>query len=115
MCAAAFSPRLPADQQENALSRDVARLRADGIALSDLTISNPTRAGIAYPETLLHALADPAALRYDPQQAGGIDQSLATLGAQPFGRVMLGVVALGLAAYGAYGLAEARWRRMRMA
>jgi hypothetical protein len=56
-----------------------------------------------------------AARRYDPQQAGGIDQSLATLGAQPFGRVVLGVVALGLAAYGVYGLAEARWRRMRMA
>ena len=56
-----------------------------------------------------------AALAYDPQRAGGIDQSLATLGAQPFGKVVLGVVALGLAAYGVYGLAEARWRRMRMA
>ncbi|MFL5581113.1 MAG: DUF1206 domain-containing protein [Gemmatimonadaceae bacterium] len=56
-----------------------------------------------------------AALRFDPDQAGGIDESLAALGAQPFGRVILGAVALGLAAYGGYSLAEARWRRMRMA
>lgn len=56
-----------------------------------------------------------AALRFDPNQAGGIDESLAALGAQPFGRVILGAVALGLAAYGGYSLAEARWRRMRMA
>ena len=37
----------------------------------DLTESNPTRAGFAYPKReILDALADPAALRYDPAPRG---------------------------------------------
>ncbi len=36
----------------------------------DLTESNPTRAGIAYPPALLAPLADPRGLRYDPRPFG---------------------------------------------
>ena len=37
----------------------------------DLTESNPTRAGLEYPESeLLAALASPAALQYDPHPRG---------------------------------------------
>ncbi len=37
----------------------------------DLTESNPTRAGLVYPDrAILEALADPAALRYDPAPRG---------------------------------------------
>lgn len=48
----------------------MAALRAEGVSFVDLTESNPTRAGIPYPDDLLAALADPAALRYDPAPFG---------------------------------------------
>jgi hypothetical protein len=53
-----------------------------------------------------------AGLRHDPQQAGGIDESLATLAGQPYGPLLLGAVAVGLVAYGLFQLANARYRRM---
>ncbi|MDW7967267.1 MAG: pyridoxal phosphate-dependent aminotransferase [Thermoanaerobaculum sp.] len=36
----------------------------------DLTVSNPTKVGIAYPEDLLAPLAHPRGLRYEPEPAG---------------------------------------------
>ncbi|HLG55751.1 MAG TPA: pyridoxal phosphate-dependent aminotransferase [Vicinamibacterales bacterium] len=65
-----FSNRLPARADVNALSRTVAALRAAGTPIVDLTESNPTTAGFAYPADLLTGLADPRALRYDPQPCG---------------------------------------------
>ena len=53
-----------------------------------------------------------AAVRHDPQQARGLSGALATLAAQPFGPWLLGLVALGLIAYGVYGWVEARYRRI---
>lgn len=41
-----------------------------GERLLDLTESNPTRAGIAYPPEILAAFDDPAMLAYDPAPAG---------------------------------------------
>jgi aspartate/methionine/tyrosine aminotransferase len=41
-----------------------------GLAIADLTESNPTRCGFTYPSDLLDALADPRALVYDPQPRG---------------------------------------------
>ncbi len=61
-----FSRRLPHDLAPNRL----ARRRADLPPLFDLTLSNPTRAGIAYPEGLLRPLADPRGLDYDPDPCG---------------------------------------------
>lgn len=52
-----------------------------------------------------------AAVTFKPQKARGLDGALRTLAAQPFGRVLLAVAALGLIAFGVYGFAEARWRR----
>jgi len=47
------------------------RLRAEaGLPIADLTASNPTRCGFEYASELLAALADPAALDYDPQPRG---------------------------------------------
>ncbi len=51
-----------------------------------------------------------AAVRFDPKKASGIDAAIRTLADQPFGRLLLAVTALGLVAFGCYGLAEARWR-----
>ena len=53
-----------------------------------------------------------AALRHDPHQAKGLGGALQTLAVQPFGPFLLGIVAIGLIAYGAYSLVEARYRRM---
>jgi hypothetical protein len=53
-----------------------------------------------------------AALRANPGEARGIDSTLATLAAQPFGPLILGLVALGFLAYGLFLFAEARYRRM---
>jgi hypothetical protein len=53
-----------------------------------------------------------AAVHANPGEAQGLDGALATLAGQPFGPYMLGLVAAGLAAYGLFALAEARYRRM---
>lgn len=51
-----------------------------------------------------------AALQHDPSEAGGLPEALRTLGQQPYAPFVLGAVALGLAAYGAYQLVLARYR-----
>jgi hypothetical protein len=51
-----------------------------------------------------------AALQHDPTEAGGLAEALQTLARQPYAPFVLGAVALGLAAYGAYQLALARYR-----
>jgi hypothetical protein len=51
-----------------------------------------------------------AALQHDPTEAGGLGEALQTLARQPYAPFVLGAVALGLAAYGAYQLALARYR-----
>ena len=53
-----------------------------------------------------------AAVREQPEQARGIGGVLATIAQQTYGPWLLGAVALGLAAYGAFVLVEARYRRM---
>ncbi|MFC4167761.1 DUF1206 domain-containing protein [Teichococcus aestuarii] len=53
-----------------------------------------------------------AAWQSDPQEVRGLGSALLALQAQPFGRVLFGVVALGLAAFGAFEFAEARYRRI---
>lgn len=65
-----FSRRIPPHAQTNALADAVEALRASGAPFADLTESNPTRAGIPYPADLLAPLADPRALRYEPQPFG---------------------------------------------
>jgi alanine-synthesizing transaminase len=64
-----FSRRVPDDRQPNRLSRALERARQSG-ALLDLTLSNPTRAGITYPADLLAGLADPGSLDYAPSPFG---------------------------------------------
>jgi hypothetical protein len=53
-----------------------------------------------------------AALRFDPSQARGLGGALETLASQPYGPWLLGLVALGLIAFGAYSILEARYRRI---
>jgi hypothetical protein len=53
-----------------------------------------------------------AAFQHNASKAKGLDGALQELAHQPFGRVLLGIVALGLFAYGIYSLVEARYRRV---
>lgn len=53
-----------------------------------------------------------AALQYDPSEAAGINGALKELRATAYGPYLLGLVALGLGAFGVYGFAEARHRRV---
>ena len=53
-----------------------------------------------------------AAVQYDPDKAKGLDGALKTLAGEPYGKWLLAIIALGLLAYGVYGLAEAKLRRV---
>jgi hypothetical protein len=53
-----------------------------------------------------------AALQTDPDEARGLGGALETLARQPFGPYLLGAVALGLVAYGAFMFVMARYRRI---
>jgi aspartate/methionine/tyrosine aminotransferase len=65
-----FSTRLPARLETNAFTLAIARARREGRRLVDLTVTNPTRAGIDYPPDVLDALADPGAAVYNPEPFG---------------------------------------------
>jgi alanine-synthesizing transaminase len=65
-----FSSRFHWDPSPNRLTRLLAEKRRTGAPVLDLTESNPTHAGLVYPEEIVQVLADPRALRYDPQPAG---------------------------------------------
>ena len=65
-----FSSRVPRQLEANAFSRALGAARAAGRELIDLTISNPTRAGIVYPEELFAPLAGAAAAQYAPEPFG---------------------------------------------
>jgi hypothetical protein len=53
-----------------------------------------------------------AAIHAEPQEARGLGGALTTLAEQSFGPWLLGIIAVGLMAYGVYVLVEARYRRM---
>ena len=64
-----FSRRVPDDRSPTRLARAVADARRRGPVL-DLTLSNPTRAGLSYPPDILRPLSDAAALTYRPEPFG---------------------------------------------
>jgi aspartate/methionine/tyrosine aminotransferase len=65
-----FSQRTNWNTEESELAR-AHRLRLlAGLPIADLTASNPTRCGFAYPASLLDALTGPRGLDYDPQPKG---------------------------------------------
>jgi len=62
----AFSGRIPAALAPNRIAEALARTPPR----FDLTVANPTRCGIPYPDGLLAGLADPSALVYCPDPRG---------------------------------------------
>jgi alanine-synthesizing transaminase len=66
-----FSSRSSVAFEPSPLSVELSRARADSASLIDLTVSNPTRAGLPYDaERILAAFGDPRALRYEPAPFG---------------------------------------------
>ena len=65
-----FSTRLPASLVPTPLATAVAARRSRPEPLLDLTLSNPTTAGLAYPETLATAWSNVDGLRYEPDPRG---------------------------------------------
>lgn len=54
-----------------------------------------------------------AAITYDPDKAGGLDDALQKLRDEPFGPILLTLVALGFVAFGGFCFAWARYPRTR--
>jgi hypothetical protein len=78
--------------------------------VSDLTIAlgriGFAAKGVAF--MAVGALFGWAAIDYDPEKAGGLDAALRTIKEQPFGSVLLTVLAIGIAAFGVYAFAWSR-------
>ena len=53
-----------------------------------------------------------AARTFDPGKARGLDGAIRTLMDQPYGRWLVGLAAVGLLAFGLFGLTEARYREV---
>jgi type IV secretory pathway VirB2 component (pilin) len=56
-----------------------------------------------------------AAITADPKKARGIDGALKQLQQMTAGPFLLALVAIGLVAFGLFGFAEARWRKLDLA
>ncbi len=65
-----WSRRVEGDLTANALTTTVRAMAAEGRPVIDLTLSNPTSAGLEYPPDLLDPLAAPRGLVYHPEPFG---------------------------------------------
>lgn len=65
--------------------------------------------GAAY--AVIGVLVGIAAVTADPGRSGGLDNALRTLAAQPYGTVLLALIAVGFAAFGVYCVAAAKAHR----
>ncbi len=68
-----FSSRFHWDVRPNRLTELLRAKGREGARVLDLTESNPTHAGLAYPEQVPAALADRRVLHYEPAAAGALD------------------------------------------
>ncbi|MGB2569032.1 DUF1206 domain-containing protein [Micromonospora citrea] len=53
-----------------------------------------------------------AAVNYNPEKARGLDGALRTLRDQPYGQILLALMALGIAAFGVYCFLQSRYRKV---
>lgn len=66
--------------------------------------------GVAY--TIAGILFVAAAVTYDANKARGLDGALKTLASEPYGVWLLAVIAVGIAAFGIYCFAQAKYRKV---
>ena len=95
-----FERHLNTGQMNPSVHRTVRRLGMAGYAAK----------GTAYGIT--GALIIAAAVTYDAQKARGLDAALKTLAKQSYGPWLLGLVALGIAAFGVYCFFQAKYRQV---
>ncbi len=74
---APFSRRIPDPAHRNRLARAVSLRRRRGEPILDLTLANPTLAGLASAPGVLVALTDPAGTTYAPDPRGDADARVA--------------------------------------
>ncbi len=73
-----FSDRTNWKLERNRLTQAMAEVAASGARILDLTLSNPTRAGLLYDESrILQSLASPRSMDYDPQPKGLLSARMA--------------------------------------
>jgi hypothetical protein len=82
----------------------------DGKVVTPLGIVGYTAKGLVLAGTGILVIV--ASIKSDPSKATGIDGAVKTLGDAPFGQFLLVIAALGIAAYGLYSFAMARYSRM---
>jgi uncharacterized membrane protein len=75
-----------------------------------LGVAGYSAKGIAY--GIAGVLLVTAAVNYDPERAQGLDAALHTLRQQSYGALLLSLVALGIAAFGAFCFVQARYRKV---
>ena len=76
-----FSDRTNWKLAQNRFTVALEEVQACGARVLDLTVSNPTRAGLSYDEAaILGALSSPRALDYDPQSKGLLEAREAVAG-----------------------------------
>jgi hypothetical protein len=75
-----------------------------------LGVTGYTAKGVAY--GIAGLLFVVAAATFDPNKARGLDAALQALRQQSYGTLLLIVVALGVAAFGAFCFVQARWRKV---
>lgn len=92
------------------------KLQLDGVAArQSKTVRNVSRFGIiarGLVWVLMGVFFVRSAIDYDPSESKGMGGALASLAEQPFGTILLAIVAAGLVAYAAYCFIEARYRRL---
>jgi TRAP-type C4-dicarboxylate transport system permease small subunit len=75
-----------------------------------LGMAGYTAKGVAY--VIAGVLVVTAAVTYDPDKARGLDAALRTLAQASYGPWLLGLIALGIAAFGVFCFAQAKYRKV---
>jgi hypothetical protein len=95
-----FEKHLNTQQMNANVHRTVRRLGMAGY----------TAKGIAY--GIAGILFVTAAVTYDPEKARGLDAAIQNLASQSYGPWLLGLIALGIAAFGVYCFFQAKYRKV---
>ena len=95
-----FEKHLNTQQMDGRVRRTVRRLGMAGYSAK----------GTAY--AVAGGLIVAAAVSYDAEKARGLDAALKLLASQSYGPWLLGLIALGIAAYGVYCFFEAKYRKV---
>jgi hypothetical protein len=83
---------------------------AMGTATTVVGVVGYVARGVAF--AVIGVLFVVAAVRADPEQAGGLDDALAALAGLPFGQVLLVAIAGGFVAFGIYSIVRARFAKL---